>query len=106
MSRVYQDKQYRQAQRKWSACMKDAGFDYADPVQIRGKLTDAPLATQAVAKSDVACKEKTGFLGTAYSRLAAAQQAALDQTPGLIEQWKTLLDSQKRAARDVLSSGH
>ena len=104
-SRMFRDSKFLDAQRKWSKCMKSAGFKITDPTQVLGTLTSASLPSQPIAVADVHCKENTGFLSTAYARFAAVQQAELDQQPGLLEHWKQVTESEKNSARDVLSRG-
>jgi hypothetical protein len=50
----------------------------------------------------VRCKSDTGYLRTAYTRLAVVQQAWLDAHPAALATWRSLMQRQDGVARDVL----
>jgi len=71
------DSRYRAAVSRWSACMKDKGYAFADPLQPLQQFTHAAQADQQeidTATVDVGCKVSTNLVG-----VAVAVQSALDQ---------------------------
>jgi hypothetical protein len=85
------------ANARWRECVRAVGFDWPDPIRALADRTDR------AARTDVGCKRRTGFLDTAYARLAAAQQRRLDRNPALLADWTALLHRQEVAARAVLA---
>ncbi|RIQ23270.1 hypothetical protein [Jiangella rhizosphaerae] len=87
----------------WSACMAEAGYDYAAPMDAnddpRWWTSDVAGPEEiATAVADVACKESTGLIAVwsaveagHQSRLIAASRAELDA-------YRALLDAQVSAA--------
>lgn len=105
-NRLYQDEEFRRVHGAWQDCMSDAGFELTSPLQVFADLRPGQdVATLPVAQADIGCKEQQRYLDVAYSRLAAAQHTLLDARPGLIEEWRTLLERKLRAARTVLGAG-
>jgi hypothetical protein len=96
------DPEFRAANARWQRCMHDAGFPWADPMQLLHALpADADIRTSPATRADVRCKDQTGYLTVAYTRLAAAQQKPLDKDPTLVRDWRSLLHRQDVAARTV-----
>ncbi len=52
--------------------------------------------------ADVRCKRETGYLDTAYARLAVLQQNWLDAHADLVAEWLALRQRQYTEARQVL----
>ncbi|MEV4736060.1 MULTISPECIES: hypothetical protein [unclassified Microbacterium] len=77
----------------WSACMKDAGFDYARfeaaPTANSGAIT---AETIAVALADVDCTNDTRWPDTFYYVLADYEQQAIDKQP---ERFQSALDAER-----------
>lgn len=65
----------------WSACMKDAGFDYRTPADsnndTRWNGDEATAAEIAVASADVTCKKQTNLVGVRMAVDAAYQRGAI-----------------------------
>ena len=65
----------------WSACMKDAGFDYRTPADAnndtRWSGEEATPAEIAVASADVACKKHTNLVGIRMAVTSAYQRVAI-----------------------------
>ncbi|MCZ0989337.1 hypothetical protein O1M54_33465 [Streptomyces diastatochromogenes] len=103
---VEKDTAFRVATRRWRQCMKQTGFTAEDPVRLLGSLRteQARLASPAV-PADLRCKAETGYLTTAYTRLAAVQQRWLDKHPDVARDFTSLLARQQKAAREVLGKG-
>lgn len=80
--------------KKWSRCMKDAGYDYA-------RFEEAPSAnsgainkeTIAAAVADVNCTESTHWPDIFYYILADYQQQAIDKQPELFQ---SALDAERK----------
>ncbi|MEU8621042.1 hypothetical protein [Streptomyces sp. NPDC048623] len=101
---VEKDPGFRAATTRWRACMDRAKVKAQDPVQVLNSLPSADARrTSPVAAADLRCKAETGYLTTAYQRLAAAQQRWLDKNPTVGADWKKLSDRQNKAAGEVLS---
>jgi len=97
------DPVFRAADARWARCMLAAGVETDDPVRLLNSLPrDTDFATSPVAKADVRCKSDTGYLRTAYTRLAVVQQAWLDAHPAALATWRSLMQRQDGVARDVL----
>lgn len=83
----------------WSACMKDAGFDYA-------RFEEAPTAnagaisadTIAVALADVECTKESRWPDTFYYVLADYEQQAIDKQP---DTFQSALDGERKRLEAV-----
>ncbi|WP_328944910.1 hypothetical protein OG259_28900 [Streptomyces sp. NBC_00250] len=97
------DPEFRALNGRWRACMNGAGFrDATDPARLLASLrTVGARRTDASLAADLRCKESTGYLPTAYARLAAVQQRWLDARPDVDRDWKTLLRRQDEATRTI-----
>lgn len=94
------------ANERWRACMREAGVDAADPLQLFGTLPpETDVAAHPAIRADIACKASTGYLVAGYTRLAALQQAWLDAHRGIAEEWTDLRHHQDTVAIQVLN-GH
>ncbi|MFF9840722.1 hypothetical protein [Streptomyces sp. NPDC013740] len=95
---VERDPAFRNATARWQQCMERAGFPgQRDPLG----LPKAP--SDAMVKADLRCKSETGYLTTAYTRLAAVQQRWLDANPAVGKDWAALLARQDKTSREVLA---
>jgi hypothetical protein len=67
----------KKAMARWSACMKEAGYDYADPLKsiasARLDSASVPPSEIQLATADVKCKRSMGLIGT-WSREESAIQ--------------------------------
>lgn len=95
---VEKDPAFRNATGRWRQCMERAGFPgQRDPLGLPRVPSDAVL------KADLRCKSETGYLTTAYTRLAAVQQRWLDANPAVTKDWTALLARQDKTSREVLA---
>ncbi|MEU7021713.1 hypothetical protein ABZ990_13775 [Streptomyces sp. NPDC046203] len=102
---VEKDPAFRAATTHWRACMDRAKVKAQDPVAVLNSLRSADdRKTSPAASADLRCKAETGYLTTAYQRLAAAQQHWLDRHPAVGADWKKLSDRQNKAAGEVLGT--
>ncbi|MER5208101.1 hypothetical protein [Streptomyces sp. NPDC002825] len=100
---VEKDATFRAATARWRECMDRAKVKAEDPVRVqRSLVTEAERRSSPVAAADLRCKAETGYLATAYERLAAAQQRRLDEHPDIGRDWKKLSARQEKAAGEVL----
>lgn len=85
--------------RNWSACMKDAGFDYARfeeaPTANAGAIT---AETISAAVADVDCTNDTRWPDTFYYVLADYEQQAIDKQP---ERFQSALDAERERLEAV-----
>ncbi|MER5205239.1 hypothetical protein [Streptomyces sp. NPDC002825] len=102
---VEKDPAFKAVTARWRACMDRAGFTGPDPARLLASLrTPEARASSTALAADLRCKDETGYLDTAYTRLAAVQQRWLDRNPAVAKDWKTLADRQERESREVLSA--
>jgi hypothetical protein len=88
---------------RWRRCVGRFGFDAENPVDLLTQLPDdADLASDPAVRADVGCKRETGYLDTAYARLAVLQQNWLDAHADLVTEWRELRHRQDTVARRVL----
>ncbi|MFF4590587.1 hypothetical protein [Streptomyces sp. NPDC001388] len=99
------DTAFRTVGARWQRCMAHAGFGARTPVDLLRALpagTDA--RTHPAVRADLRCKAGTGYLQTAYARLAAAQQRWLDAHPDVLADRTALFLRQRSAADGVLGT--
>ncbi|MGW6394375.1 hypothetical protein ACWFR1_28620 [Streptomyces sp. NPDC055103] len=102
---VEKDPAFRTATARWRECMDRAKVKAEDPVRVQRSLrTEADQRSSPVAAADLRCKAETGYLTTAYERLAAVQQRRLDEHPDIGRDWKKLSARQEKAADEVLAT--
>ncbi|MFF0472946.1 hypothetical protein [Streptomyces sp. NPDC004284] len=100
---VEKDPAFRTATTRWRECMDRAKVKVEDPVRVQMSLrSEAERRTSPVAAADVRCKAETGYLATAYRRLAAVQQRWLDEHPDVGRDFERLSARQGRAADEAL----
>jgi hypothetical protein len=100
------DPAFRAANSRWQQCMRNAGFDWPGPRQLLHSLpARTDIRTNPTTRADVQCKAKTGYLTTAYARLADVQRKRLAGDPTVLADWTSLLHRQDSAARAVLAAG-
>jgi hypothetical protein len=89
----------------WRTCVNRLGIDAPDPAELLSLLpADANLATDSAVRADLRCKQESGYLNTAYARLAFLQQHWLDAHGDLIGEWLALRQRQDTVALQVLNS--
>lgn len=103
-ARLARDHAFRDANERWSDCMEGKGWRYNAPTELlQAVARDPDAGRRADVRADLACKQSTGYLAIGYQRLAALQQEALDAQPGVLAEWRALLEREKQAARAVLT---
>ncbi|MFE9453049.1 hypothetical protein [Streptomyces sp. NPDC006739] len=74
------DPAVQEASRRWSSCMKNSGYSYPDPMAAinDSKFSGPTLGPdeKSVAKADVRCKQKVGFVAV-WSTVETGYQHAL-----------------------------
>ncbi|MFF9485060.1 hypothetical protein [Streptomyces sp. NPDC014676] len=100
------DPAFRAAEARWRACAERAGVTAGNPRELAAGLplgTDP--ATHPSVRADVECKERTGYLERAYTRLAAVQERWVEENRKPVAEWKALRLRETRAAGQVLDTG-
>lgn len=115
LSAAHEDSRVKSVTSNWSACMKNAGFDYPDPTapahdrSLLGRgLPTPPGATLpppsaaeiAAAVADVRCKRQTQYLQTIALVSAAYQQEII------LKQAQRLQDAQHKEKQEVNAAQH
>lgn len=105
-AKSYNDKRVREVFTKWSACMKQKGYSYADPMKANDdpqwqKTTTATPREQKVASADVSCKHKYNVLGVWYSVDVAYQKQMIEQNAEALDDVKKRIDKQLKLAAGV-----
>jgi hypothetical protein len=91
------------ANERWRGCVARSGVDAGTPGElVRALPGDTDLATDPAVAADVRCKRETGYLDTAYARLAVLQQDWLDAHADLVAEWQALRQRQYAVALQVL----
>ncbi|MFH8410984.1 hypothetical protein ACH4FX_40365 [Streptomyces sp. NPDC018019] len=103
------DPAVRAAMRKWSACMRRAGFDYPDALAAAGdrRWTRTAHATpdeRAVAGRDVACKDETQLVQVWVAAETRIQQHQIRAHTPALRQAKARKDRWLAAAHRVLET--
>ncbi|NUW46151.1 hypothetical protein [Nonomuraea rhodomycinica] len=94
----------------WSACMREQGRQYADPlaaVTDRRWMNDGPASPEeiSVARADVRCKERTGLVPVWSAAEKRLQDDAVNAHPAEFRALRAAKDGQLAAARAVLARG-
>jgi hypothetical protein len=96
------DPDFIAANEQWRKCVNRFGVDAQNPGDLLGKLSgDIDLATDPAVRADVRCKGETGYLDTAFARLAVLQQNWLDAHADLVAEWQALRQRQHTVALQV-----
>jgi hypothetical protein len=102
------DSRLKDAWGRWSACMKDAGYHYADPWAANGDKRfagdDASPEEIAAARADVACRKKHDVNGIWVAVRTAYQNRLVVDHAEALEQHQERVDDQVRKATEVVSS--
>ncbi|HEY3483105.1 MAG TPA: hypothetical protein VGL02_29870, partial [Streptomyces sp.] len=93
----------------WSACMRTSGYVYKDPNAAtddpRWAASADPTAAEiATARADVACKRRTDLVGVWSSVESAYQGAAIHLNATALQQARTTMQHELRAAATLLGS--
>ncbi|MET8826786.1 hypothetical protein ABZX40_09320 [Streptomyces sp. NPDC004610] len=95
--------------RKWSACMRNAGFEYDSPMDplnspaFQGEEISAEEKQTAV--TDVECKEKTGLLDIWFKAETEIQNAGIKKDSKALEKLRTAHREKVDAARRIIEEG-
>jgi hypothetical protein len=83
---------FQSALGKWRDCIRNAGLDASDPIDLASQYSASPSNTAATsaAVADVACKANSDLLGEWNLALAAAAQPMEEQLAGVIEDFADL----------------
>lgn len=108
-SRSYQESveepRVREAVRRWSACMADRGYTYADPMAALGdeRFLDKGVSKREVetARADMECKTNVRLLQTWFSAETAVQKGMIAGKSAELEKLKEVHASKAAEAREV-----
>ena len=113
LTRATQDSRVAPLLDAWRSCMKEAGWDYADPQAPFGYWHDKRGSNkhQAVisdeekrsAVTDVECKKSTGLLGTWIAAEVAYQKVLIERDWETLRVYKQNLDALVKRANKVLA---
>ncbi|MEV6106141.1 hypothetical protein AB0M28_15690 [Streptomyces sp. NPDC051940] len=103
LDRLSRDEEFDAATAAWRACMDEAGVTAHDPADLLRAVPEAERRDSHPAiVADLDCKARTGYLRTAYTRLAALQRQWLARNPDVLPAWNALMEHEQRAARAAL----
>jgi hypothetical protein len=106
--RTWADGRVRAANGGWSACMKQSGYDYTDPMKaIDDPAFQTPTAGQretGVAVADVRCKKATNFIDLIASVETAYQQRAVQTNADALAVIKRNIGIRERNATAILAA--
>ncbi|WSQ10167.1 hypothetical protein OG604_21685 [Streptomyces sp. NBC_01231] len=106
-AKSYEDSRVKAVFGKWSACMKEKGYTYADPMKANDdpQWQQAALATakeKQVAAADVACKAKYNVVGTWFAVDVAYQEQMIEQNAEALAEVRKTKDKQLKLMAEVL----
>lgn len=117
LSATYRDSRVRSAASKWSACMKQAGYNYADPMapghdrSLLGRgLPVPPGATLpppspaeiTAAVTDITCKRRTQYLQTVALVSAAYEREVIKQRAWQVQEMQDKQNRKVQTAKEIL----
>lgn len=112
-TRSRDDSRVRKASADWSACMKEAGYNFADPkaandygtsqVTENGGSDGADDKEIATAVADVACKKKVNYINTWATVETAYQKELIEKNRGALDLVKATIATQLRHAAEINS---
>lgn len=103
------DPTVKEAFRKWSACMRNAGFTYDSPMDplnspaFQGEKVSAEEKETAV--TDVGCKEETGLLDIWFRAETEIQNAGIKENSKALDKLRTAHREKVDAARRIIEEG-
>ncbi|HET9769552.1 MAG TPA: hypothetical protein VFS16_01590 [Acidimicrobiia bacterium] len=108
LTKAQQDARTRAVFAKWSTCMKDKGFDYADPLAANGdeEWARTPRPTRheiRVATADQECRKKHNVVGVWFAVDHAYQERAVEQNAEALAGVKKDTDRLLKAAATALA---
>lgn len=107
-SQTRADSRVRENDKKWSACMKAAGYSVTDPMDASNELgfEEAELSSSAAiaaAGADVACKKKVNLVGVRYAVTAAYQKRLIDKNAETLSLARRQHEDRMKLAATLLS---
>jgi hypothetical protein len=106
-AQTHRDERVRSVFVKWSACMLESGFYYADPTNaVNDPAFRTTLPTdreKAVAVADVRCKSNTNVISTMAAVETAYQRLAVEENRGPLELVREYWLAQARNAERILA---
>jgi hypothetical protein len=104
--KAQQDARTRAVFAKWSTCMKEQGFDYADPLKPLDdeQWSKTPQPTRheiQVATADQECRAKHNVVGVWFAVDYAYQERAVEQNAEALADVKKDIDSMLKAAANA-----
>jgi hypothetical protein len=82
----------------WSACMRSSGLDYPNPFAPQFDMAGPVSALEIkTARTDVACKFKTGLLGVTYAVEAGYQNTLIDANAQALSRIQDQVRAEQRA---------
>lgn len=105
--RTSNDSRVQKVYGEWSACMRRAGYNYADPMKaVNDPQFVSSTATAreiAVATADVRCKNETNLINTMASIETAYQQRALERNAEALSVIQASITVREKNAAAVLA---
>ncbi|WEV27707.1 hypothetical protein OYE22_22885 [Streptomyces sp. 71268] len=106
--RSRRDPRVKEVFTRWSRCMRDRGFSYADPVAANNDpawRTPTPSATERrAATADAVCKRQENVIGVWWTVEAAYQQREIDRHRGELADIRATIDERQRLAKAAVAS--
>lgn len=99
------DSRIQAAWKRWSTCMKDAGYDYKSPWQPNNAKWPSEVTKKEIdtAVDDVKCRQSTNLVGIWMGVEAAYQRKAIDANPESFAAMKVWHDNRVRKAAEALN---
>ncbi|MFD3679229.1 hypothetical protein [Streptomyces sp. NPDC058613] len=92
----------------WSACMAEHGYTADNPMDPPPGINDTNLSGAqaiAIAKQDVACKQRTNLVGTWYTVETAYQKQLIERNAETLDRARKQLDERMRLAASLIAAG-
>lgn len=101
----------------WSACMREAGFEYDEPDEaVRnsrwwseepgpGESAGASRLEKATASADVRCKERSDLVRLWYGAEKKLERRQIEETPAFFRELASVKEENLRNARKVVNGG-
>ncbi|MEU4931018.1 hypothetical protein AB0G54_31715 [Streptomyces yokosukanensis] len=93
--------------RSWSTCMKKHGYSFQTPLEpLRDRLADSSSAAEIeMAKTDVACKQKTNLIGTWVAMESAIQKELIEKNQEALAQVRATAQKTLERSAKVIAEG-
>ena len=103
---LYADPQALEAVSSWSACMKQAGYEFSSWWQARGAFANQPETSsdeKVQAHADSQCRSETGFETRLFEIESRKMQELIDRNPETVTSLQQTIDAATARALAVLS---